>query len=215
MDSTPRWIRDQLTDRLLIRFGSDRVGHVDQAATQVGLGVSRRTLRRWLHGDPNAVVGMTAANRARVHQMLLPSARAMRQEQLDAEYARQAVQGLRRRRRRGIQPAWRQQRWLEPHLVGIIEHPDPLLRQVAVARTDGRINQLKRRGELLDFLEVPTRFDATLLVTAVLNEVNPWRVVAGKTVVGQGNTVSWSGEAPAVDLAAIAFTQDLRTGRAS
>lgn len=213
LPALPPWTREQLQYRLLVRFGPDRHGEVDQVAVQQTLGVSRRTLRRWLHGDPADVVGMMGANRAKVHAALLPSERALRQEKLDEDYARQAVRGLARRRRRGILPAWREQRWLEAHLVAVLEHRPTGLRQIAVARTDGRVDQLKRRGEMLDFVEVPTRFDATLLVAAVLEVITHWRVVAAKSLVGQGNTIAWSPDAPAVDLSAIAFERELRTGR--
>lgn len=213
LGAPPSWTREQLQYRLLVRFGPDRHGDVDQSAVQQALGVSRRTLRRWLHGDPNQVVGMMGANRSKVHLALLPSERTLRQEKLDEDYARQALKGLARRRRRGILPAWREQRWLEPHLVAVIEHRSTGLRQVAVARTDGRVDQLKRRGELVDFVEVPTRFHATLLVAAVLEVITPWRVVAAKSLIGQGNTIAWSPDAPVVDLSAIAFERELRTGR--
>jgi hypothetical protein len=210
---TPAWTREQLTYRLLVRFGPDRHGQVDQVAVQQALGVSRRTLRRWLHGDPTEVVGMMDANRSKMHAALLPSKRTLRQEKLDENYARQAVKSLARRRRRGILPAWSEQRWLEPHLVAVLEHRPTGMRQIAVARTDGRVDQLKRRGEVLDFVEVPTRFDATLLVAAVLEVITPWRVVAAKSLVGQGNTIAWSPDAPIVDLSAVAFEHELRTWR--
>ena len=69
-----------------------------------------------------------------------------------------------------------------------------------------------RRGQLVHFAVVDTRFHAVLLVGAVLELVDPWRVKLASQWTKQGPGQGWmvDDQAPAIDLAAVAVTNDLR-----
>ena len=46
----PRWTRARLERVMRLRFGTNRRGHADTAAAAAALGVSQRTVQRWLQG---------------------------------------------------------------------------------------------------------------------------------------------------------------------
>ena len=209
----PAWTRLQLEHRLIAAAGEgNRVGQVDNGAAAYLLGVSTRTLRRWLHGAPDQVVGMSAKSRAAVWAALRPTEKRLEQERLDRRYAIEAVHQLALpKRRRRIPPAWIEQQWLDPHIVAILDLPYAQAHQIAFARMEGRpLSRLKNRGKMLDFRVVPTRFHATLLVGAVLEVVDPWRVVLARQWTKQGPGQGWmAAEAPQVSLDELAVTNDL------
>lgn len=211
------WTRSQLEHRLLAAAGAVFRGkdvRVDTRRAAVLLGVSERTLRRWLHGSPDEVVGMSAGSRAAVWAALRPSAKKVRQEALDRAYARDAIRqiGLPPRRRR-VPKEWVDRGWLDQHMVAVIDIPSAHAKQVTFARMDHRpLQRMQRRGELVDFTVVDTRFHATVLVGAVLELVEPWRVKLAGRWTKQGPGQGWmvDDQAPTVDLAALAVTNDLR-----
>lgn len=203
------WTQAELERRLIAVAGRTRTRHVNSTAAGKALGVSERTVRRWLERDPDAVVGMKPANAERVFHQLRPSARKLHQEQLDKDYAVEAITTLSiPSRRRRMPAAWKDRQWVEPHLVAVLDRSHVHLRQVTVARVDHRpLQRMHNRGQLLDSVEVPTRFHATVLMAAVLEAVDHWRVQT--QLVSQGNTQCWVDDAPAVDLRQLAVTNDL------
>ena len=71
----------------------------------------------------------------------------MRQEQIDAAYARDAIAAAERPRGRGVRPEWEEKRWLEPHLVAVLEPAGLGFRQVTVARAGERpLRDLRAAG---------------------------------------------------------------------
>lgn len=208
----PAWTRTQLEHRLIAAAGQTRTGHVNSTAAGKLVGVSERTVRRWLLGKPHEIVGMKASSREAVYHHLRPSPRKLQQEHLDREYAAEALAevGLPRRRRR-IPEIWQDQQWLDPHLVAVLDRPSIHVRQITVARMDHRpMQRMRNRGQLLDFTEVPTRFHATLLVAEVLELVDVWRVQVPRQAVTQGHAQCWMADAPALDVGRIAVTNGLR-----
>lgn len=211
----PQWTRAQLSHRLVAAAGTTKnLEHINSDRAAKLLGVSTRTLRRWLHGEPNDVVGMAARSRAAVWTALRPSAKKQRQEVLNRSYARDALRRIALpARRRRLPEAWGEQGWLDQHMVAVIDIPRANALQVTFARMDHRpLQRMQRRGQLVDFTVVDTRFHATLLVGAVLELVDPWRVKLAGQWTKQGPGQGWmvDDQAPVIDLAAVAVTNDLR-----
>lgn len=199
----PLWTRARLERVMRLRFGTNQRGHANTAAAADALGVSQRTVQRWLHG---------AHGRSRAHLppvrleqligLLLPSEDTRRREGHQAVYAAEAIEKL-TLGKGGARPVWQRQRWLEPHLVVVIEtghRRDQRIRQIAVNRVSSTKNPIARRGTVIDQVVVPTRFHATVLVHHVLTALQPWRFQAGPGDVEAGFTQAWLADAPATQL---------------
>jgi len=198
--SEPTWTRARLERVMCLRFGFAPDGAApDTAAAAAAMGVSRRTVQRWLHaGHGRRIAHIPARRREQLIQLLLPAPDTLAREDQQARYARKAVAGLALPREMGIKPVWEQQRWLEPHKVVVVEIRVRHLkiRQLAVSRnTPARLAELSRRGKVVDEVVVPTRFHATLLGLDTLNQLTPWRFQAGTDQVVQGYTQAWIADA--------------------
>lgn len=207
----PRWTVKQLAAVLSLSYGTGPRGGPDTAAAAEKLGVSRRTVQRWLHGTNRQRAQIPAD---RLAQITRPDPLVLRQETQAADFAREAIARIALPKGRGIDEAWRVQRWLEPHLVAVLEValiPGVLVRQVTVSRGHTKSMQaLRRRGQIADFTVVPTRFHATVLVHELLTQVGPWRVLPQMGTVAVGRTQTWSMSAPVVDLDQLAVAHGLR-----
>lgn len=202
----PVWTRARLARVLGLRFGVARGGHPDTAAVAAAMGVSRRTVQRWLHASSGRALAHIPDTRLQQFLALLrPTEETIRKEEQQARYAAKAISGLHLPRKMGIKPAWERQRWLEPHTVSVLEitlAERVKIRQLTTSRTSALDTvELRRRGQLVSQAEVPTRFHATLLTHAVLERVGPWRFHAGTDQLQQGFTQAWIADAPQVDLA--------------
>lgn len=192
----PLWTRARLERVMCLRFGFGYdPASPDTAAAAAAMGVTRRTVQRWLHADHGrSVAHIPPKRREQLIELLQPAAETLAREEQQARYARKAIDGLRLPRKMGIKPAWEKQRWLEPHRVAVLEIPVGHLkiRQMAIARDEpSRVAELTRRGKVVDEATVPTRFHATVLVHQVLTEMAPWRFQAGGDQVTQGFTQAW------------------------
>lgn len=197
--SGPIWTRARLERVMCLRFGFAADDGPDTAAAATAMGVSRRTVQRWLHADHGRSIAHIPARRLeQLIALLLPDPQTMAGEDQQVRYAQKAIDGLPLPRKIGIKPAWERQRWLEPHRVAVIEIPVHHLRirQLAIARdVPERVREIERRGSVIDQAVVPTRFHATVLGHEVLVDVGPWRFEAGGDQVAQGYTQAWIAEA--------------------
>jgi hypothetical protein len=185
-----------------LRFGTNRRGHADTAAAAAALGVSQRTVQRWLHGARRSRAQIPPARLEQLIGQLLPSEDTRRREGHQAVYAAEAIEKI-RSGKGGAPSVWQRQRWLEPHLVAVIEtgpRREQRIRQIAVNRVSSMKNPLTRRGTVIDQVVVPTRFHATVLVHHVLTALAPWRFQAGPGDVEAGYTQAWLPDAPATQL---------------
>ena len=209
--SGPRWTVKQLSGVLALSYGVSPGGGPNTAAAAAALGVSRRTVQRWLHGSNRQRAGIPAQ---RLLQITRPAPMVLRQEEQAVDYAREAIAQIALPKGRGVEQVWRVQRWLEPHLVAVLEvevAPGVVLRQAAVSRGQTKsLQALRRRGEVADFTVVPTRFHATVLVHELLQRVQPWRVMPMAGTVSVGRTQTWSATAVVVDLDQLAVALGLR-----
>lgn len=210
--SVPRWTRGRLVTVLVLVWGQNQRGGVNTAAVAEAVGVSQRTVQRWLLGQNRWRAKVPPARLEQIRTLALPEAQTLRDERDKARYAREALQQMAIPHGRGVLPAWREQRWDEPHLVAVTELPLAGIRQVNLTRVTSRRGreEMQRRGEMLDFTIVPSRFAATLLVHELLDQVQPWRVYPRARRPRQGPTQSWLADAPLIDLDEIAVTHGWR-----
>lgn len=205
-----RWTYRRLRLMLSRAYGVNSRGGPDTAAAAAALGVSPRTVQRWLRGKPRAFVALPDGRLEQIRRDIRPDGQSLTQEQLSAAYARNAIERIALPGGVGVLPAWKQRRWLEPHLVAVLELPAGGLRQVTVGRKSNRtLVELGKRGKVLSHTTVATRFHATALASAVLQQVDGWRVTAPAGLVKQGRTQTWVAAAPRVSLPELAVTQGL------
>ena len=210
-DAPPAWTRDQLAVALLMLFGPARRGGPDTAAAAAELGVSRRTVQRWLRGPADARAPMSAAHAATVQALAGVDEQVRRDEQRTAGYARDALERIALPKGRGVLPAWREQQWLDQHLVTITELDHGVL-QASLTRVTSRSRDRGKpnSGTVVAFCVVASRFHAQLLVHELLALLGPWRIRGRALAPKQGATRTWLPGAPDVDLGELAVTHGLR-----
>lgn len=198
------WTRSRLVRLLAARFGpGTHSSEVDTAAVAQALGVSRRSVQRWLHTSSGR--SLARIPEARLEQLLVlvrPSPELLAAEQVQARYAEKAIANLGLARGRGILPAWRKQRWIEPHVVLVRELTwrGVRVRQLSVVRADRRDELLRSGGRLIDQVEVPSKFHATAVAQHALGQVGLWRIHATKDQAPVGMTQVWTRDAPGTQL---------------
>ena len=202
----PTWTWARLALALGLRFGVTSHGRPDTAAVAQGLGVSRRTVQRWLHGgDGASIAPLPEQRQSEVIAALAPPPAQLRAEQVATRYATRAIDAIALGRGRGILPAWTEQGWLEDHLVAVLEIPDSGIRQLVVGQSHlTKLDEIRRRGSVVDVAVVPTRFHATILVNTVLDQLHNFRLHAGPGQVKAGFTQAWLADAPATHLSRLA-----------
>lgn len=199
----PRWTRARLAWVLAERFGrSTRTGAVDTRAVAAAMGVSQRTVQRWLHADGRRRAPIPAARLQQLEKALMPNPQHARRQTQQANYAAAAIARLAGDPAAAL-TAWQKQGWLEEHRVAIVAVPAARVRRVVTSRVGAEPFEGRRRrgGRIVSQARVPTRFHATLLIDLVLRQVGPWRVhLPGPR---HAATITWFDDAPAVDLDAL------------
>lgn len=206
-----RWTYQRLRAVVGIVFGRDPRGRPDTAAVAAALEVSRRTVQRWLHGKDRGTARLPAGRLEQLLAVIRPHPQSLRQEQTAARYAQDAIAKLERPDQAGVLAVWRERRWLEPHLVAVLDLPALGLRQVAITRgSDRAIRELSNRGAVVAQVSVPTRFHATLLAHELLLQLDAWRVAAPARALPAGRTQTWSRDAPTTRVAGLTVTRARR-----
>jgi hypothetical protein len=199
----PRWTRKRLVDMLIACYGPTASGAVNVAAVAQYAGVSESTVHRWLSraGTPNN--RRPAIPARRLTQLQLAPALIEQRSYDDYLYALDAIDKVAAGR---IEPAWREQGWLGEHTVAVIGVAGKPWLQVAYSNQSKRsLDELRRRGPLLESVVVPTRHHARALAYVVMLTVRNWRVhpVGGMLKRG-GTTTVWMADAPTVNLTELA-----------
>lgn len=201
----PRWTRSRARRLLILAGADDGAGHLDTTEVAARVDRSRRTVQRWFHGHPNALLPPSA--RQRVAAALAPDDFTRRREQDRTRYAADAVERRRLPKGRLVPDSWRKQGWLDDHVVAVLHHTHLRVRQVAAVKFTSRsIAELRRRGDVDDVATVPGRFEADLVVAAVLEQVDAWRIAVDPLLLQQGHTMVWTDDAPEVTLTRLAVT---------
>lgn len=202
----PTWTRARLQRVMALRFGTTSRGHLDVKAVAGEMGVTPRSVQRWLHAAHGRSLAHIPPKRLKqLLELLVPDQDVLLDEAKKGRYAARAIKDLELGRKMGTNPAWEKQRWLEQHLVVVLEIKvnGHKIRQVAVTRADvAKIEQLKKRGTVVDQAVVPTKFHATVLIHRVLTDMGPWRFRALPGQVAQGYTQAWLDDAPTTNLGA-------------
>lgn len=202
----PRWTKARLSRVLAVKYGYGPRGGLNLTAAANDLGVSSRSLYRWLQvPDGRHRAKIPAPRLELLITQLLPSQETLDDEVYQLENFRRAVTGWQARPRR-LNPAWKEQLWLQPHQVSILALADMRLRQVAITRVKAKNHQvLYRRGQVIDSLVLPTKMHAHAVTYQLLRTYHSWRVHAPTDTVRVGPTWCWFADAPPTDLQSTAF----------
>lgn len=206
--SSTRWTKARLLRHLQLFFPAERGNRVDVAAAAAAMGVSPRTVRRWLQGSPRQKARIPQRRLAQLLAFTTPRPERIEQELQQARYAYEAVQQIRVPRQAGVLDSWRRQQWLDDHLVVVIEvrwHGQRLRQLLAGRATAAKMAEFAKRGRILDQATVPTRFDATLLIQHWLDQLAPWRIRASERMVPSSFTQVWTADAPTTFLGRTAW----------
>lgn len=204
----PTWTRKRLIDMLIDCYGPAERGGVNIAAVAEYTGVTPSTVRRWVSGGKQHNRRQAPIPARRIRQLQRGPELAERHKQQQHQHWLKALvsvdTGI------GIVPAWRRQKWLDPHHVVILALAGKPWHQVVVTNGSRRaMTEMRRRGEPLATVTVPTRFHAQLLADAVMTRQLHWRVHPTAEHLDRGNTQVWMHDAPPIDLPALAQQADI------
>ncbi len=130
---------------------------------------------------------------------VLPNDPALEQEVRELAYAREAlvdIYGL----GGPVNPAWKEQGWLEPHVLAVVQLERLGVCVPRIARADGDQKTRERMraggGVIIDQDVFPNRFAAQVAKGELLAEVAAWRVILPHGAINRGRTETWLLEAP-------------------
>lgn len=191
--SEPEWTPDRLRTVLMITYGTNAAGTgPDLGAVAAAIGVTSRTVRRWIqHNRPS---GVSAQNLARVLADSRPSEEALRDEASRRRYAEDASARIELPRGMGGTDMWRQQGWLEPHVLAILEVPELPLRRPVITRATAKALDRLPKKRMVDHTLCQHRFAAELVKASLLEHVDAWRIQAPDGTTGR--TETWLADAP-------------------
>jgi len=168
-------------------------GHVDARKVGEAIGVTPGTVRRWVREK------LPERRRADIERLILPTADALEQEERERAYAVEALADIYGRGRPTLE-AWKEQGWLEPHVLAVVQLPRLRVCVARIARVDGDQKSRERiragGGVIVDQDIFPNRFAAQVAKAQLLEQLRAWRVVIPHGYVSRGRTESWLEEAP-------------------
>lgn len=166
-------------------------GALDVHAAAEGLGVSHRTLRRWT--SPTTTGAYTEAQVQRRIGPLLPSSSVLIDEQNKLEHDLQGLAWMKKDRSR-IPVLWRNNGWLKPFNVYLVQLPD---KKVCTVRITNKATLVEGKdGHLLEHHTFPTRIHAEAHVLQMLTQLRPWRFQAPQAWDLYAPTRCWLDDAP-------------------
>lgn len=196
----PRWTRKRLLEMLIDCYGPSARGPLDINSVAAHVGVASTTVRRWIvptgHRKPHVP-------KARIAQLQRGSALTERRGDQHYEYALAAIDAISSGE---FLAAWTEKKWLDEHLVLVVEIHGKPWHQVVISKGEPRsMAELKRRATILNSLHVPTWFHAQVLAHRVMQRQQNWRVHPAKSQLAEGRTRVWMADAPPVDLDGLAI----------
>lgn len=187
------WTRTELAHAASLGYGITRTGRPNATAVGAAIGVSARTIQRWLTTSVP-----TPPHAARLRAALLPDPATLARQRDEEAFALAASRTLATRKR--VPTPWRTQGWDQPHLIRVLTHPVLGISRPLIALV-GRAKPLPsaRGWDVESHLEVPHYFAAVQLRGALLHQMGPWRVrVRADTT--EGHTLCWLTQIPHPDL---------------
>jgi hypothetical protein len=156
-------------------------------------GVTAGTVRRW------AREGIPVRRQAAIASKILPGDLALEQEQRELAYARQALLDI-AGRGAPVNPAWKDQGWLRPHILAVVQIERYGVCVARIARAEGDVKSRARLrdggGVVIDQEVFPNRFATQVAKGEILEHVAEWRVVMPAGIVSRGRTEAWLMESP-------------------
>lgn len=222
--AAPLLTPDHLSTVLKLLTGSRPDERLDTAAAAQLVRVSPRTIQRWLptNRSRRKPAAPNRTHAATITAAALPSPLRLRHEEQAADYAVVARQRISVPRGRGILPEWRNQGWLDPHVVMILNYERLGIQQVSSSRIDIVASELRLLGDpqrpplrrrgggvAVSSVTVTDGFAATVLKHAVLRIVHNWRIRPGGSLVPRGSTHLWLASLTAPDLRELAVQLSL------
>lgn len=156
------------------------------------LGVSASTVRRWVRN------GVPVKRRADLVSLLAPTVQRLEQEDRELRFARDALWDI-SGRGAGLNPAWKRDGWLEPHMLTIVLLRDRGVLVPRITRDDSKDSSRRLRadgGVVIESIEFRNRFRAQVARGELLQAVAAWRVVIPAGGVSRGGPQAWLQEAP-------------------
>lgn len=167
------WTLPDLQVAIAAAFGSRRSGYPNVDPVAAALGVSPRSVHRWLSGQNQPAVGRRSALR----HLLLPEAAVLRRQERDADVARIALTAMSARRAKKATAHWRRQGWGEKHLVRMLYNERRQICCVTLHLVD-RVKAPSLPGSWRDIeaLTVPSRPLGVLVRSSLLDAVADFRI---------------------------------------
>ena len=209
------WTDHRLNTLLAVALDSyNRLGNVDAEAAAAALGVSPRTVQRWIR---------TAIPERRINDVIAlvrPAQGAFDQEAKDLINARRAVDTI-TTEPGSARALWEHLGWLAPHDLAIIQLRDAPVRTVRLARAENAsavlrklkysraltpderdgLRRLSAGGEIAEIITFRHRFAATVARGEILEDVYPYRLQLPDGKIARGGSKAWLNEAPLKPLA--------------
>ena len=198
--SARAWTLEEIQLAVRLAYGVRRSGHPNVGPVAEQLGVSERSVQRWLAGSaqprPERLEQLRAA--------LMPAEGVLRRQEQDVAVARSAVPALRARRAAKATAHWRRESWHKPHLLLVLERED-LGICCPTIRLENRVNPLTRPAvwKVVESVETKTRPEAVLIRAELLNSVGPWRLRVDQCW-SDSSSMCWLSTAPRPSLLELA-----------
>lgn len=178
--------------------------HVNAKTVGSSIGVTPGTVRRWVRER------FPAKRMRGLEELVLPNLNALEQEQRELSYARAAVEEI-NEPGRVVNPAWAEQRWLEPHVLGIVQFEHLRICVPRISRSGGekKVNDRARAGNgvvVQDYL-FGNRLSAQVAKGELLEALTPWRLVLPQGLIPRGRTEAWISDAPLPQLTWMPMTR--------
>lgn len=182
------WSPERLRHAIWLVLPPTRRQGPDLVAAAAAIGVSARSLRRWLSGQSIPTGEHAAALRA----VLLPDRTVLAQQQDERRWAEGAVRTISAPRGRGVDPVWRSRGWHKPHVLRVLTSQELGLARAAVALENSAKRFYPPAGWTITSEEVfPNRPAALLAKHGLLDEMAPHRVSVRADLVPTGRHECW------------------------
>ena len=171
--STRAWTLEEIQLAVRLSYGVRRSGHPNVGPVAAQLGVSERSVQRWLAGSSQPRPERLEQLRA----VLMPDPGVLRRQERDVEVARGAVSALGARKAVRATGHWRRESWHRPHLLFVLERDDLGIRCPAIRLEDSvKAGAVPVSWKVVEVVEARTRPEAVLVRGELLQQVEAWRV---------------------------------------
>lgn len=161
------------------------LAHPSLRAAAAAIGVSARTLQRWL-SSTNAP---TPQHAARLRAAMLPAPDVLRRQEDEVGLARHAAvrMGVTVSR---LPATWRQRRWHEPHTLRLVTHAGLGVSRPVITRS-GLRPELGKGWVVDDSRELPHHPAAVIVRSLLLADMAARRVNVRKELLAKGGSTCW------------------------